>query len=264
MPVTQPFQKVAVTMDPFWMAAVGIDRSPNAAGKSKHGRARRSQPQGTRMKAALLGLGAAVMTTACSTVGVRSGTEEPAWREIERIGELQVRTYESRIAAQTTVTGDSEAARNAGFRKLAAYIFGANAGRTSIAMTAPVAQAAGDAAGGPSQTIAMTAPVAQTASGSGRWTIQFFMPAEWTLESLPVPRDPAVRLVSVPAETFAVLRFNGVGSVRAVDARKAELIAGVTGSDWSAVGEPVAWFYDPPWSIPALRRNEVAVRVERR
>lgn len=209
------------------------------------------------MKAALLGLGAAILTTACSTVGVRSGTEEPAWREIARIGEIEVRTYETRIAARTMVTGDSDAARNAGFRKLAAYIFGANAGRTSIAMTAPVAQAS-------SQTIAMTAPVAQAPSGTGLWAIEFFMPAEWTLESLPVPRDPAVQLVAVPAETFAVLRFSGVGSVRAVEAHKAELIAGVAGSGWRTVGEPVAWFYDPPWSVPAMRRNEVAVRVERR
>jgi hypothetical protein len=207
------------------------------------------------MKAALLGLGAAILTTACSTVGVRTGTEEPAWREIARIGEIEVRTYAPRIAARTFVTGDSDAARNAGFRKLAGYIFGANAGRTSIAMTAPVAQAS-------SQTIAMTAPVAQAPSGAGLWAIEFFMPAEWTLQTLPVPRDPAVQLAAVPAETFAVLRFSGVGSVRAVEAHEAALIAGVAGSGWRAVGEPVAWFYDPPWSVPAMRRNEVAVRVE--
>lgn len=209
------------------------------------------------MKAALLGLGAAVLTTACSTVGVRSGTEEPTWREIARVGEIEIRTYEPRIAARTVVTGDSDVARNAGFRKLAAYIFGANAGRTSIAMTAPVAQA-------PSQTIAMTAPVAQAPSGNGLWAIEFFMPAEWTMETLPVPRDPAVQLVAVPAETFAVLRFNGVGSVRAVETHTTALMAGLADSGWSALGEPVAWFYDPPWSVPALRRNEVAVRVERR
>ncbi|WP_396595643.1 SOUL family heme-binding protein [Brevundimonas sp. R86498] len=209
------------------------------------------------MKSAVLGLGAAILTTACSTVGVRTGTEEPAWREIARVGEIEVRTYEPRIAARTVVTGDSDAARNAGFRKLAGYIFGANSGRTSIAMTAPVAQA-------PSQTIAMTAPVAQAPSGTDLWAIEFFMPAEWTLETLPVPRDPAVQLVEVPAETFAVLRFSGVGSTRAVDSRKATLLAGLTDSGWRTVGEPVAWFYDPPWSVPALRRNEVAVRVEPR
>lgn len=209
------------------------------------------------MKTALLGLGAAVMATACSTVGVRTGTEEPAHTEIARIGDLEIRTYGPRIAASTVVTGDSDEARNAGFRKLAGYIFGGNMSRASIAMTAPVAQS------GPSETIAMTAPVGQTPSGAGRWTIQFFMPADWTLETLPVPRDPSVELVEVPPETWAVLRFSGVGTARAVDARKTELLVGLTDSGWNAQGDPVAWFYDPPWAIPALRRNEVAVRVER-
>jgi hypothetical protein len=26
-------------------------------------------------------------------------------------------------------------------------------------------------------------------------------------------------------------------------------------------GPPFAWFYDPPWTIPVLRRNEVVVPV---
>jgi hypothetical protein len=209
------------------------------------------------MKTAFLGLGAAVMATACSTVGVRTGTEEPVHTEIARVGDLEIRTYGPRIAASTVVTGDSDEARNAGFRKLAGYIFGQNTSRTSIAMTAPVAQSAA------SGTIAMTAPVGQSPSGPGRWTVQFFMPADWTLETLPVPRDPSVELIELPPETWAVLRFSGVGTPRVVEARKTELLAGLAGSGWGIRGGPVAWFYDPPWAIPALRRNEVAVRVER-
>lgn len=161
------------------------------------------------------------------------------------------------------VSGSSEAARNRGFQRLAGYIFGGNAARTSIAMTAPVAQGAGDVASGRSQSIAMTAPVAQGAAGQDRWTIQFFMPADYTMESLPVPRDPAVVLARVPAETYAVLRFSGLGSARAVADKEAELDAALTGSGWTSVGEPVVWFYDPPWTLPPLRRNEVAVRVAR-
>lgn len=108
----------------------------------------------------------------------------------------------------------------------------------------------------------MTAPVAQNPSGDDRWTVQFFMPAAYTMNELPVPRDPAVRLVVVPAETYAVVRFRGVGSVRAVETHTADLLSGLEGSGWSPRAEPVAWFYDPPWTIPALRRNEIAVRVE--
>lgn len=211
------------------------------------------------MKSKLAAVAAALLTSACSTVGVRSGTEEPAYTEVERVGAVEIRTYGERIAAQTVVTGSSEAARNRGFQRLAGYIFGGNTARTSIAMTAPVAQA-GD---GRSQSIAMTAPVAQGAVGQDRWTIQFFMPAEYTMASLPVPRDPAVVLAVVPAETYAVLRFSGLGSARAVAEKEAELDAALSGSGWTSAGDPVVWFYDPPWTLPPLRRNEVAVRVTR-
>lgn len=212
------------------------------------------------MLKAVLGVGAALMSAACSTVGVRSGTEEPVYAAVARVGAVEIRRYGDRIAARTVVTGDSVAARNAGFRRLAGYIFGGNDRRESISMTAPVAQA-GDPATG-SQTISMTAPVAQTPAGADRWTVQFFMPAAYTMETLPVPRDPAVELVVVPAETYAVLQFSGRGSVRAVDSHTAQLITGLAGSGWRPNAEPVAWFYDPPWTLPPLRRNEIAVRVE--
>ncbi len=211
------------------------------------------------MKSKLAAIAAALLTSACSTVGIRSGTEEPAFTEVGRVGTVEIRTYGERIAAQTVVTGSSEAARNRGFQRLAGYIFGGNNARTSIAMTAPVAQADE----GRSQSIAMTTPVAQGAVGQDRWTIQFFMPSEYTMATLPVPRDPAVVLAVVPAETYAVLRFSGLGSARAVAEKEAELDAALIGSGWTSAGDPVVWFYDPPWTLPPLRRNEVAVRVTR-
>jgi len=88
------------------------------------------------------------------------------------------------------------------------------------------------------------------------------MPAAYTMETLPVPRDPAVQLVVVPAETCAVLKFSGTGSVRAVETHTADLLSGLATGSWIPRAEPVAWFYDPPWTLPPLRRNEVAVRVE--
>lgn len=212
------------------------------------------------MKTPLIALATAVMLSACSTVGVRAGTEEPAFTVAGRVGAVEIRTYGERIAAETVVSGSSEAARNRGFQRLAGYIFGGNTDRSSIAMTAPVAQAE---AGG-SRSIAMTAPVAQAPADGNRWTIQFFMPSEYTLATLPIPRDPSVVLTVVPAETYAVLRFSGLGSARTVAEKQAELQAALTGSPWASAGEPVVWFYDPPWTLPPLRRNEVAVRVSRR
>jgi hypothetical protein len=207
----------------------------------------------TRVAAALssLALGA------CSVVGIRSGTAEPAYSVVATLPadgtKVEIRRYAERIAAETTIAAGQEAARYTGFRRLAGYIFGDNHGRTKIAMTAPVAVE--------KQTIAMTAPVAQAPAPGGGWTIRFFMPAGSTLEKLPEPNNPDVHLVTVPAETIAVLRYTGSHGPDAVADHEQVLLGALASSAWSPQGEPVAWFYDPPWTLPFLRRNEAAVHV---
>lgn len=188
-------------------------------------------------------------------VGIRAGTEEPRFTVVERVGQIEIRHYGPRLAAEAQADGPEEAARNEGFRKVAGYIFGGNTAKSSIAMTAPVAQAGG------AQSIAMTAPVAQVRGAGASWRIQFFMPAKYTLETLPTPTDPAVRIVQVPAQDYAVLRFTGARDGPAVTAKVQSLQAGLAGSRWRITAEPSAWFYDPPWTLPFLRRNEVAAPV---
>ena len=201
-----------------------------------------------------------VAAATASTVGVRVGTEEPEHTVEAAIGSVEIRRYRRRIAAETMVAAPEEQARNEGFRRLARYIFGANHGRAKIAMTAPVAQQQASAGG---EKIAMTAPVSQSKNASGAWVIRFFMPAKWTLETLPIPDDEAVKFVAVPEQRFAVLRFPGARDSAAVWAKTAELLSTLQDSEYSVVGEPAAWFYDPPWTLPFLRRNEVAVPVTR-
>ncbi|CAN3129739.1 SOUL family heme-binding protein [Mycobacterium sp. smrl_JER01] len=191
-------------------------------------------------------------------VGVRAGTEEPMYVREALIGSgdgaIEIRRYGPRIAAQTTVAGDEEMARNAGFRRLAGYIFGGNHRKTEIAMTAPVAQQ--------NEKIAMTAPVAQARGADGGSVIRFFMPSKWSMDLLPQPDDERVELVEVPGETYAVLRFSGDRSPQAVAAKSTELLDGLRDSGFTPRGEPMAWFYDPPWTLPFRRRNEVVVVVD--
>ena len=203
----------------------------------------------------LLEFGLAVLTGVGGVVGVRAGTEEPGYAVVDRVGAVEIRRYGPRLAAETDVAGDEIAARNEGFRRVAGYIFGGNTGQTSIAMTAPVAQSSGG------RQIAMTAPVVQAGGAGGSWRIQFFMPARYTRESLPRPTDPKVRIVEVPAQDYAVLRFTGSRTPPAVAARTQALTTAMAGSRWRVTGEPAAWFYDPPWTVPFLRRNEVAAPV---
>jgi hypothetical protein len=195
-----------------------------------------------------------VALAACSVVGIRSGTEEPAYAVVQTIGpSLEIRQYGPRLAAETVVPGDEIAARSEGFRRLAGYIFGANHGAAAIAMTAPVSTA-------PSETIAMTAPVAQAQTPDG-WQVRFFMPAKYTLQTLPQPNDPRVTIVTVPPEMYAVYRYSGLISAADVAQAHAELKRLLAGSGYAPEGEVLNWFYDPPWTLPPLRRNEAAVVV---
>ena len=200
----------------------------------------------------LLAAGSALLLGACTVVGVRSGTEEPAFENLGQEAGLEIRRYGTRLAAETTVDADEMGARSQGFSRLAGYIFGGNAGAARIAMTAPVAQQA------QGTRIAMTAPVAQSAAGEGH-AIRFFLPA--ALRDPPVPNDARVRIVEVAGETVAVFRFTGSIDPGSVAAARARLLAALPRTGWVAAGEPVTWFYDPPWTIPALRRNEIAIPV---
>lgn len=210
-----------------------------------------------------LAVAASLMMAGCSVFGIRSGTGEVPYTVVDRVGEaVEIREYPARVVADTLVEGrDTEEASRIAFRILFDYISGANAGGAKIAMTAPVATER--------QQIAMTAPV-QTSTGDvgetgqekGRWFgMRFFLPASFTLERAPKPTDPRVQLILVPAETLAVLRFSGSRRAELVADRQAELLNALDGSSWRVTGAPVAFFYDPPWTVAFLRRNEVAVAV---
>lgn len=182
-----------------------------------------------------------VVDAAGSVVGYRRGTEEPDHSVEKLTAGVEIRHYGARLAAQTVVTADEEAARNTGFRRLARYIFGANRSEAKIAMTAPVAQ---------------------EAAGEDKWVIRFFMPSNKTLETLPEPVDAEVNLVSVPAQTIAVRRFSGSRSRRAVSEQTSKLLNTLRETGFEVIDRPEAWFYDPPWTVPMLRRNEIAVPVK--
>ena len=207
-------------------------------------------------------VGAQLVEAAGSVAGVRAGTQEPRFDIERRVNGVEIRRYAARIAAQTKVTGVEASARSQGFRRLAGYIFGGNHKKSKIAMTAPVSQERGTTTSG--ERIAMTAPVSQEAGHDGSWVIRFFMPATWTLDTLPEPNDPSVQLVTVPGQTFAVLRFTGGYGPGVIAARTDELLRLLRDTEFEPSGDPQAWFYDPPWTLPFRRRNEVTVPVTTR
>jgi hypothetical protein len=174
--------------------------------------------------------------------------DEPRYTVVRTYDAFEVRRYEAYLVAETSVIATAEEAGNQGFRTLAGYIFGGNKGARKIEMTAPVAQT-------PTK-IAMTAPVTQSAS-SGAYAIQFAMPAEWTLETLPEPVDSSVTLRTMPARTLAVIGYSGTWSQSRYEEhlKKLQDALGEAGLRWH--GEAVWARFDPPWKPWFMRRNEI-------
>jgi hypothetical protein len=187
-------------------------------------------------------------------VSAMSKVEEPAYAIVAIEGPAEIRAYGPMIVAETQVSGERSAAINEGFQLLAAYIFGANQPNTKIAMTAPVQQTSR------TTTIEMTAPVMQQSTGS-LWTVRFTMPGAWTLDTLPAPNDARVKLVPLPAARLLSLRFSGLASDETVRAKTEELRSVATRLGLKIAEQPTFAFYDPPWTLPFLRRNEVLFQI---
>jgi hypothetical protein len=172
--------------------------------------------------------------------GLYRGYETPPWVVERMVGPAELRSYGTHLVAEVTVAGDRNGALGQGFRLLAGYIFGGNAAGQEVAMTSPVAQAPADQG----------------------WTVRFSMPSAWTLDSLPAPRDDAIRLVEVPAERQIVLTFSGRTPDSVLAARSDELRALAEGAGLTITAGPFFYYYDDPFTLPWNRRNEVAFAVQ--
>ena len=178
-------------------------------------------------------------------------TEQPRYDALVEDGPFELRQYAPTIVAEVTIEGERDTALNRGFRSLAGYIFGGNHPAQRIAMTAPVEQGAAG-----SEKIAMTSPVSAQADQS-TWRVRFTMPSAHTMSTLPTPDDPQVRLIEVPARRVAVVRFSGIRTDALLAERTEALREFIRARGLEPIGGPVYAFYDPPWTLPFLRRNEV-------
>jgi hypothetical protein len=201
----------------------------------------------------------AIVSAGCSFLGIRS-EETPKYRVILKEESKEIRYYEPYIVARTTVKGDFKAAQGEAFRILAGYIFGGNVKGQEIPMTAPVVQKPT----GESEKISMTAPVIQRQSEEG-WVMDFMMPSVYEMEDLPAPKDRRVRLERVPARYIAALRYNWLGSESRNKGKADELKKWLSGlNEYETISPPMYAGYDPPWTIPFLRRNETMVELKKR
>ena len=189
--------------------------------------------------------------------GVVMATEEPQFSVLEKTPPFELRSYAPMILAEVKVEGDLEEASGQGFRLIAAYIFGQNQVSEKIAMTTPVAI---EGQAPKSAKIAMTTPVS-IESNAGQWIVSFVMPAEYTMESLPKPLNSKVQLRQIPAVKRAVISFTGLYNANKVAERTMELEEWMRTKNLPAASAPKFARYNPPWTLPFMRRNEIMIDV---
>lgn len=206
-------------------------------------------------KAAAVGLGVLAVGATAAFAYYRQAIDQPAHRVIAKDGAFELREYAPMIVAEVTHTGARRPALEAGFRRLAAYIFAEDRPGEEIAMTSPVMQ-------DQSAEIAMTAPVMQDGGPqTGSWRTRFVMPAKYTLETLPTPPED-ITLVEMPRRRVAAVRFSGAGESAELAAQEGALRAWLESQDLSPAGPAEFAFYDAPMVPPPLRRNEVLIPVK--
>jgi hypothetical protein len=207
---------------------------------------------------ALFSLGSAAMAV-----------EEPKFETVLQEAKFEVRQYAPLIVAETWVDGDMSAASGKGFRLIADYIFGNNkmphsAQSAKVAMTAPVTMEPQSA----SSKIAMTAPVAMEPApgaaglaGAQRWRVHFVMPSQYSMATLPTPNNAAVTLREVPAKRVAVATYSGFNTDSRIQEETQTLVAWMLERKLAAAGPAQLARYDPPWTLPIWRRNEIHIEV---
>ena len=182
-----------------------------------------------------------------------SNVEQAKYTVVDSKDTIEVRDYAPQIIAQAEVSGERKEAISNGFRVIADYIFGNNKSSKKVAMTAPVMQQ-------DSEKIAMTAPVMQTGTDN-KWTVAFVMPNEYTLDTLPKPNNELVKLVDVPAKRFVAIRFTGMANDKTLQEQTEKLTTYIKSHNFNAISSPAYAFYNPPWTLPFMRRNEVMIEV---
>ena len=196
-----------------------------------------------------------LLAFALTTVSMRShATEEPEYRVVRELADIEVRQYAAYAVAEVVVPGPAGDAGSQAFPILAGYIFGKNKGERKFAMTAPVTQTAA------AVKLEMTAPVTQSAAPGG-FLVQFVLPKGVTVASAPEPLDPRVHLREVLPSQVAVVRYSGFWSESNYKDHLAKLQAALRAADLAWTGEAVYSRYNAPFTPWFMRRNEIWLQL---
>jgi DNA gyrase inhibitor GyrI len=179
----------------------------------------------------------AVVLAMVSCQASRMGYESAPYSAVRTEGAFEVRDYPALTVVETAMSNQSA---DGSFGRLFSFITGRNATQ---------------------QKISMTTPVFMSDSGPVR-TMAFVMPASLGAGKVPAPTDGALSVRELPAGRFAVLRFRGGRSPAKEQESLERLKAWLATQRLPVSSDPVYAYFDPPWTPPFLRRNEVMLRID--
>ena len=197
---------------------------------------------------------ATMLVGALATGPIMSNVETPSYKVIQSKGKIEIREFDPMVIAEVQVVGRRKDAISSGFKLLADYIFGNNISQENVDTTATIQRPA-------SEKIAMTAPVQQQLANNS-WLVSFVMPSEYNLEDLPKPKNVEVKLKNVPVKRFVTIQFSGTSSDENLAKHKKLLVEFIKTNSISVTGTSKYAFYNPPWTLPLMRRNEVMFEVQ--
>lgn len=171
-------------------------------------------------------------------------SEEPKFSSVNHVGNIEIRNYHPMIIAEASVTGGMEGASGKGFRIIADFIFGNNAGPS-----------------GKSEKIDMTIPVVMLRKQKN-WSFHFVMPSKYSIQTLPKPNNADVKIKQVDSRRCAVIKFSGTVNEEKFNAKAQALEAWIKSEHLTKIGVPELARYNPPWTLPFLRRNEVIIEIQ--
>lgn len=190
------------------------------------------------------------------------GIDEPAYTVELTTDSYEIRRYSPYSVCSTAI--DSEVSdtnmdllsTGRSFNTLASYIFGENSKKEETAVDSSDQDTVITKISN-GEKLTMTTPVI---IGSG--AMSFVLPKYVNVESAPVPNSDKVFLRDMPSELIAVRTFTGIATEGEVNRQKALL------EDSLLIDNIVydnlsfrVYQYNPPYTVPWVRRNEVAFSV---
>jgi len=180
-----------------------------------------------------------IALSGCSVFGQES-VEVAPYKVLEKSEPYELRHYESMVLITASMGGLDD--QKSPFYKLFGYISGDNKQEKEIPMTAPVFMDQSDTV---------------------METMSFVLPKEYDFKSSPIPTDKSIKLEEVINYTVATITFNGTLRQDNIQKHTSLLEQWIKEKNYQVIGSKKVAGYNPPFTIPMLRRNEVLIPVEK-